>query len=110
MRSRTFLHVSLGILALAAAYHLGARTASAQYGSSIAGVAAAPGHLLVLTSTGEVFSRRMVQDGVTYSAFDQEIRPVGNYWSGGPTPAQSESWGSVKAKYRGERTPVPTDR
>jgi hypothetical protein len=32
MRSRTFLHVSLGILALAAAYHFGARTASAQMG------------------------------------------------------------------------------
>ena len=30
MRSRTFLHVSLGILALAAAYHLGARSAGAQ--------------------------------------------------------------------------------
>jgi len=32
MRSRTFLHVSLGILALAAAYNLGARSATAQSG------------------------------------------------------------------------------
>jgi hypothetical protein len=32
MRSRTFLHVSLGVLALAAAYHLGARSAGAQGG------------------------------------------------------------------------------
>jgi len=35
MRSRTFLHVSLGILALAAAYHLGARSATAQSPSGI---------------------------------------------------------------------------
>jgi hypothetical protein len=35
MRSRTFLHVSLGILALAAAYHLGASTALAQRGGPV---------------------------------------------------------------------------
>ena len=30
MRTRSFLNVSLGILAIAAAYHLGARSATAQ--------------------------------------------------------------------------------
>jgi len=89
MRSRSFLHVSLGILALAAAFHLGARSAVAQ----------APGNPIVavytnyaFTGTGDVY-----YDGGS-GGRTWEWR--GNVFSGGPTPTRQESFGSVKARYR----------
>jgi hypothetical protein len=100
MRSRTFLNVSLGILALALAYHFGAQTAMAQAtGNPIAGfsVGASSGFFAVVTSDGTVYAN----GGFT----DTPFRVVGQVF-GGPTPTTTqESFGSLKARYRGEREP-----
>ena len=94
MRSRTFLHVSLGILALATAYHLGARSASAQLGQSVSGFSFDASNAYVMTGNGDVYRRFM--DGQTTSG---GLVYIGNFW-GGPTPTQQESFGAVKARYR----------
>ena len=99
MRSRTFLHVSLGLLALAAAYHLGAQTATAQApGNPIVGFSNEGGFFVAVTSDGTVYANL----GYTDSPF----RVVGQVFGGGPTPTTSqETFGSVKARYRGAREP-----
>jgi hypothetical protein len=101
MQSRTFLNVSLGILALAAAYHLGARSAIAQAGGQLVGFTvtdlsseARTGNVYVITASGEVFSR-----GMNSVAGPGPLNSLGNFW-GGPTPARQESFGAVKARYR----------
>lgn len=111
MRSRTFLNVSLGILALAAAYHLGAQSATAQSGSSI--VALGQYQLgsgffqpLAVTTSGDVYWTS--NEGATWSY-------RGNVFAGGPTSTTTqESFGSLKVRYRGEREPQgvkqPTNR
>jgi len=99
MRSRTFLHVSLAILALAAAYHLGARSATAQVGSAVQGMAinagCSGGEMVVITDNGDVYKRLLACPGLTPGA------PVylGNFW-GSATPVGQESMGAVKARYR----------
>jgi hypothetical protein len=99
MRSRTFLHVSLGILALAAAYHLGAQTVVAQTGSHDIAAVDQTG-AWVFTEEGDIYLAGGGGDprlGYTF---------VGNVFAGDPTPVQTQSWGSVKARYRGERAPI----
>ena len=96
MRSRTFLHVSLGILALAVAYHLGARSATAQApGNSVVGICpeSGSGWILAITANGDTY-RAGPAPTRTYS-----WERVGSVF-GGPTPAQQESFGAVKARYR----------
>ena len=94
MRSRTFLHVSLGILALAAAYHLGARSATAQAtGNPV--VAFAPyggGSAVALAVTaGDVYETNSTAGPWFLGS---------NVFSGGATPVRQESMGAVKARYR----------
>lgn len=139
MRSRTFLHVSLGILALAAAYHLGARSAGAQIGLAIEGanvddgtlsvavnrliyrVASSgdigqltfqpvPGSSPIITTAGRTETWAMTADGKAYFWTQGEWVLRADFATLGPTTVQLESWGSVKARYRGERMPVTTDR
>lgn len=102
MHSRTFLHVSLGILALALAYHLGARSATAQVGSPVAGLTVASvgcgAAVFVLTPNGDLYSRGYTCNGMTGSAPTY----AGNFW-GVPTPAVQSSFGSLKVRYRGDR-------
>jgi hypothetical protein len=143
MRARSFLHVSIGILALAAAYHLGARSAGAQAGYGIEAAASydVPGFAYepklavinrIVWELGGSGPRQAVPEPIpgTARAIAVGVRGVvlenGEVWSHdsgawqlqgvfpvGPTPTQSESWGSVKARYRGERgigQPAPLDR
>jgi hypothetical protein len=60
MRSRTFLNVSLGILALAAAYHLGAQSAMAQAPGnpvvSFAAYTAAGNAAAAVTANGDIYT------------------------------------------------------
>ena len=110
MRAKSFFYVSLGILALAAAYHLGATTATAQQGSMVSGFAAQDGYYFsVLTPNGDVYARTMPTGGVPST-----LEYHGNFWAGtGPTPTKVESFGQVKARYRGERaapSSTPTNR
>ena len=95
MRSRSFLHVSLGILALAAAYHLGASSATAQApGNSVVGMCSeGTGWIVAITANGDTYRAGPVPTR-TYS-----WERVGSVF-GGPTPVQQESFGAVKARYR----------
>lgn len=102
MRSRTFLNVSLGILALAAAYHLGARTATAQSpGSPVVSAWTHPTYNFdaVVTANGDVYARWPSGNASAQWAFQSNV-----FGSATPTTSQ-ESFGSVKARYRGEREP-----
>jgi hypothetical protein len=109
-KARAFFYVCAGLFLLALSYHLGARSATAQAGSSVTGFAWANStagcgpELLVLTTNGDVFRRSYNCGPLTGPAI-----LVGNFW-GGPTPAQVESWGAVKSRYRGQPRPTPTDR
>jgi hypothetical protein len=93
MRARSFFHVCLGILALAAAYHLGARSATAQ----------APGNAIVGTGSiidGNYTAWVVTTNGDVITQSGSSWRWHSNVFSGGPTPARQESMGAVKARYR----------
>jgi hypothetical protein len=99
MRAKSFLHVSLGILALALAYHLGATTATAQ----------APGNPVVSSVTPGTWNHAVVTaNGDVYGAYtlNGQWTFLANVFAGGPTPTTSqESFGSLKVRYLGEREP-----
>jgi hypothetical protein len=102
---KRLFYASASILMLAAAYHLGASTAGAQGGGTVSGIATvmppAPGYagqLLVLTANGDVYARNLAQGTAPMPAGPAAF--LGNFWSGGTSPAATESWGSLKAKYR----------
>jgi hypothetical protein len=96
MRAKSFLYVSLGILALALAYHFGATTATAQAGSQVTGMAYGGTNIVVMTSNGECFGRQLAGGN---GPFVGSVIPIGNFWTG-PTPAQQPTFGQVKAQYR----------
>jgi hypothetical protein len=136
MCSRTFLHVSLGILALAATYQLGARSVDAQgaFGIEAAASYDVPGFAYeprlavinrIVWEMGGSGPRQAIADPIpgTARAIAIGVRGVvlenGEVWSHdsgswqllgtfpvGPVPVQSKSWGSVRARYRGERAPA----
>jgi hypothetical protein len=95
MRSRTFLHVSLSILALAAAFHLGARTATAQApGNPVVGVClGSGGYFIALTANGDTYDWSPGQ-GHQWS-WDANV-----FSGGAPTPVQQQSLGALKVRYR----------
>ena len=103
MRAKSFLHASLGILALSLAYHFGATSATAQapgnpvvsfIGHGTAGNAAA-----AMTANGDIYT-------TSISNLDGPWILKGNVFGGGPIPTQRTSFGELKARYRGEREPV----
>ncbi|HET7224476.1 MAG TPA: hypothetical protein VFK69_02085 [Candidatus Eisenbacteria bacterium] len=77
MRSSTARNVALAILAIAAAYHLGTRSASASVGHPIAGVAIQGDRVYVVTEAGDIYYRSDFQ--VTSPTL------LGNMWTGLPT-------------------------
>lgn len=87
---------SASVLMLALAYHLGASTATAQApGNPIANVAFVswPGNgLVAMTTNGDSFFSS--DNGVTW-------QQTGNVFAGGgPVPARTHSWGSLKVGQR----------
>lgn len=99
MRSRTFLHVSLGTLALALAYHFGALSAVAQApGNPVVAV----NDCYIFTSNGDIYWRTTCNGAPPATTGVL----VGNVFTGGgPTPVEQSSFGSLKARYRGEVEP-----
>lgn len=93
--AKRFFYVCAGILLLALAYHLGAQSATAQAGAQVPGFAVNGGYCYVLTPSGDGYARQ--QDGLSFAG---PLIHMGNFWSGGPTPATQETWGGVKARYR----------
>ena len=97
MRAKSFLQVSLGILALALAYHLGATSATAQAPSNPV-VGAFGASSTVVTANGDVYHS---PQGGMFGPFMFVTNVFGS-----PTPAQRTTFGELKARYRGEREPA----
>ncbi len=82
MRARAFFYVCAGILCLAMAYHLGARSATAQSAGTMEGAS------FTSAQPGNYLTASFVVNRVLYaSAF------TGSYWS--PVPAQAATVGPV---------------
>ncbi len=100
MHAKRFLYVCAGLLCLALAYHLGARSARGEHGGQIVGFTggSAGGWAEVITTNGDCYQRRIGGGDL----FDPGVPAMymGNSWSGGPTPATQTTWGQVKARYR----------
>ena len=94
--AKKFFYVTAGMLMLALTYHLGARSATAQAGGSVVGVAAyfyqpgGAGEYVVATSSGDVYRK---QTGGQWQY-------QGNALGAGPTITEQQTWGQVKDKYR----------
>ena len=100
-RARAFFYVSLGILALAVSFHLGARTASGQ--SPINSVATATPVTVVMgngssSSTGVILTNGdlWIWDGIE----GHSAQFSGNLFSGAPVQTIKTTWGRIKADRR----------
>jgi len=103
MLAKRFFYVCAGLLCLSLAYHLGARSATAQAGASVSGFATWNGVLYVLTPSGVVYWRQQSGTAMT------PLVSLGNFWES-PTPATRETWGGVKARYRQSAPAAPQDK
>ena len=112
--ARKFFYVCAGMFLLALAYHLGAGTAAAQFGQVVSGVADTPGYgMIIVTNNGDTFIRLYNSGGAANGYSASPPISMGNFWSGGPTPALHESWGQLKSRYAPSHGPTsqpPTDR
>ena len=89
--SKKFFYVCAGLFLLALSYHLGASSARAQApGNPVVAVFGA-GH--VITANGDIYES---STGATCPA---NWSLCGNVFTGGPTPAEQDSWGQIKARY-----------
>ena len=93
-RARAFFFVSLGILALAAAFHLGATTAQGQAPGNpvVAAVLQVGPGFYALTANGDVYHED-AGDGSRWT-----LR--GNVFTGTPVQGAPSTWGRVKADRR----------
>ena len=99
--ARKFFYVCAGMFLLALSYHFGASNAGAQ----------APSNPIVAAS----FNMAVTANGDVYLAENPHgpWSHVSNVFSGSTTPALHESWGQLKARYRGNpvsTAPGTTDR
>ena len=99
-KARAFFYVCAGIFLLALAYHLGARTATAQVGSSNPVVAVESGN--VYTANGDVYTP-------TSSFPTPQYVHCCNVFTG-PTPAAQPTWGQLKSRYRPGAAAAPQDK
>jgi len=92
---RAFFFACAGVLCLALAYHLGARSAGAQAPANpVVGIAGpmSGSALAAITANGDVYTN------TCGACADWTYRA--NIFTGSPTPAMSQpTWGQVKAKY-----------
>ena len=97
---RRFFYASASLFLLALAYQLGASTATAQAPSNpVVGFQVDGNWTYVMTSTGDVYARG-TDTGAPYNGtYVTPIHYAGNFWAGA-TPARTESFGALKAKYR----------
>jgi hypothetical protein len=98
MRARTFLQVSLGILALAAAYHLGTTSATAQVVSGnpvVATFAIANPDYSVITANGDVYYTAASPQGTGW------MRGSNIFTNSLPTATNpTTTFGAIKARFR----------
>jgi hypothetical protein len=95
-KAKAFFYVSLGVLAMALAFQLGAQTAQGQApgGLAIAGYSYASGHY-VLLENGDIYSIAPLDLQAGNAPFY-----AGNFWGSAPTQTTETSWGRVKAERR----------
>lgn len=91
--------VCFAIMCLAIVYHFGATSANSQAGGTIIAIATQDSRMLVMTPSGDVYSRQFA-----FNSWDAhfDAHPavyMGNFWEGS-TSTQQQSWGEVKAKYK----------
>ena len=89
--ARKFFYVCAGMLMLALSYHFGASTATAQAPGNPVVAVWSGGDPLAITANGDVYQS---------NGQGRNWYRVGSIFSGAPVPAQHESWGQVKARYR----------
>jgi hypothetical protein len=96
-KARTFFYVCAGVFLLALSYHLGARSAGAQApGNQVVGVGIAATQSLygvMVTANGDVYTPTSSQGFCQWSL-------CSNIFAG-PTPTTRETFGALKARYRG---------
>jgi len=99
-KARAFFYVCAGLLCLALAYHLGARSATAQVGSSNPVVAA------FLNNGDSRAQWAYTANGDVYASGDagRTWIHLGNVFSA-PTSAAQPTWGQLKARYRQPAAP-----
>lgn len=95
--AKKFFYVCAGLFLLAAAYAFGARSAGAQSPANPV-VASIPNNgayqAAVVTANGDVYT-------TSISALDHGWTFRANvFGTGGPTSAEPETWGKIKARYR----------
>ena len=84
-RAKTFFFVSLGILALAGAFHLGARTASGQFGQRAVAFAGPDGAYRVLDDAGNLYEVAVSNGFAGGSCVGiQGVRFINNLFNGPP--------------------------
>ena len=87
--------MSAGIFLLALSYHLGAQSAGAQApGNPVVAV----NDCYIFTANGDIYYRSTCGASVPTTC-----TLVGNVFGGGPVPAQRETFGALKSRYRGAR-------
>jgi len=91
--ARKFFYVCAGMLMLALSYHLGASTAIAQAPANPV-VAAFGNSGAVVTANGDVY----VGGGGSANGWTNWVL-ASNVFSGGPVPAQRETWGQLKSRF-----------
>jgi hypothetical protein len=100
--AKRFFYVCVGLFLLVLTYHIGARGAGAQAGSTVVGFATggpSAQHQYMVTSSGDVWYRNTLGSASVYTPGPPQL--IGNFWAGtGPTKVQSESWGEIKRRYR----------
>jgi hypothetical protein len=95
-KARAFFYVSLGILALAVAFHLGATSAQGQVaGNSVVGICSQGGYPVVVTANGDSYLGNYTN---IEGAWTWHVN--GNVFGGGPIQTEQTTLGRIKAKYR----------
>ena len=99
MGAKRFFYVCAGIFLLALSYHLGARSAGAQApGNPVVAVASSGGGCPLNSCYTVVMANGDLWTEVSGGPWQLMPGPFS-----GPSPAQHESWGAMKSRYRGER-------
>ena len=95
--AKRFFYVSLGILALAGAFHLGARSARGQGFGTIVGITLLGGSQPVaVASNGDVYCCM----NFNWQQLPWQFTHVGNVFGAGPIQTVPSTLGQLKAKYR----------
>ena len=102
-RARAFSYVAAGLFLLALSYHLGASTATAQAPGNPVVAAVQMNGLVVVTANGDVYYNPNNTGPAGYWVHNSNVFSA-------PTPAQQQSWGAVKSRYRAERGAAPQGR